>query len=91
MGDDIFGLGMLLYVIMKTQGTTLHETTLVESFARVTPHITANINTNGCACMCVCVHPDSKLRAMVNTYDCKAGGGSRVQSLPPTKTLWIPW
>ena len=38
----------------------------------------------------VCVHPDSKLRAMVNTSDCKAGGGSRVQSLPPTKTLWIP-
>ena len=20
-----------------------------------------------------------------------AGGGSRVQSLPPTKTLWFPW
>ena len=23
---------------------------------------------------CVCVHPDSKLRAMVNFSDCKAGG-----------------
>ena len=23
---------------------------------------------------CVCVHPDSKLRAMVNTSACKAGG-----------------
>ena len=25
-------------------------------------------------CVCVCVHPDSKLRAMVKTSDCKAGG-----------------
>ena len=24
--------------------------------------------------VCVCIHPDSKLRAMVNTSDCKAGG-----------------
>ena len=27
-----------------------------------------------CVCLCACVHPDSKLRALVNTSDCKAGG-----------------
>ena len=26
------------------------------------------------AYVCVCVHPDSKLRALVNVSDCKAGG-----------------
>ena len=38
-------------------------------------------------CVCVCVHPDSKLRAMVNFSDCKAGGGSRVQSATNEDTL----
>ena len=32
-------------------------------------------------CVCVCVHPDSKLRALVNVSDCKAGGrGARTDS-----------
>ena len=40
--------------------------------------------------VCVCVWniwTDVKLLIRIVT----AGGGSRVQSLPPTKTLWSPW
>ena len=39
---------------------------------------------------------DVKLLWLLPFYICRepftfAGGGSRVQSLPPTKTLWFPW
>ena len=55
------------------------------------PHFSVQAGVEVRVCACVCVHPDSKLRAMVNFSDCKAGGGSKVQSLPPTKTRGIPW
>ena len=41
-----------------------------------------------CACVCVWnIWTDVKLLLFFSF----AGGGSRVQSLPPTKTLWFPW
>ena len=40
-------------------------------------------------CVCVCtIWTDVKLLIGFHKF---AGGGSRVQSLPPTKTLWLPW
>ena len=40
--------------------------------------------------VCVCVHPDSKLRALVNTSDCKAGGrGTNTDSSANKAGLYV--
>ena len=41
-----------------------------------------------CIVIYICVCVDHLKRCKTPNY---AGGGSRVQSLPPTKTLWFPW
>ena len=48
-----------------------------------------------CVYMCVCnIWIDVKLPSFffpLLPFSNNAGGGSRVQSLPPTKTPWFPW
>ena len=43
-----------------------------------------------CVCVCMCATPVPKDVGRTSAL-LKAGGGSRVQSLPRTKTFWIPW